>query len=245
MARKRRVTITEYDEAALTTYSLGELELLLNLPPHQEMSKLRLFMAPSDIDIFDDSAYKGSEPPDEPFLPLVHTVWYCTLADSVYDAGSMILTMQILKKTPAETYDFLDEAAFADWILHRIQIAAEAVDRPNIEYLTENNMPITDQDLSIYPKRREDLIKLLKGGMFGYLFYIGHPSVGAVDPSIRIPINHDYALSIMIRFGSFNSDLFSSQEEIDAEKADLLNEFLDNMRLTYSDQILQQIIKSS
>ena len=96
MTRKRRVSITEYEEASLITYSLGELELLLNLPPHQEMSNLELFLAPSGIDIFDDSAYKGSEPPDEPFLPLVDTVWYCTLEDSVYDAGSMILTMQIL-----------------------------------------------------------------------------------------------------------------------------------------------------
>ena len=241
MVFHRRVSITEYEDASLVTYNLGGTELLLNLPPHQELSKLRFYLAPSDIDIFDMSGYKGSLPPDEAYLLLVKTIWYCTLAGSAYDAGTMILTVSVVNNVPGENYDFLDETSFSDWMLSRIGSSFMELDKPNLDYLTENNIPITESDYSIYPKKREELIKINKGGVNGYLCYSGQPSFDELDPSLRFPLNNDYALSIIIRFGGFTSNLFSSKEEIVAEKNGLLYEFLDNMRLTYPPDILQQI----
>ena len=241
MSHTRRVSITEYAEASLVSYNLGGVDLLLNLPPHQELSKVQLYLAPSRIDIFDNSAYKGGPPPEKVYLPLVKTAWLCTLAGSVYDAGSMILIIEVLKNNPDEHYDFLDEASFANWMLNGLRVVFEELDRPNIEYLTENNLPITDQDFSVYPKQRSELIKISKGGMFGYLYYTGHPGIDGLDATIRIPINKDYALAIIIRFGGFNSNFFSSEAEIIAEKDGLLYEFLDNVRLTYPAEILEQI----
>ncbi|MES2822663.1 MAG: hypothetical protein V4732_03605 [Pseudomonadota bacterium] len=245
MAKLSQILSPEYQHAPLVVYSLDGVELLISLPQHQ--STTDSVLAPSDIDIFNQSVYQGGPPPNERYILLIKNAWSYRFENSSIDAGTLFLTVAIVHSLDEreKNYNFLDGESCAEWIIDRMVKSYSPLDAESIEELKLNDLPFSETHLWIYPKKASDLEKIMKNGMHWYRGKTGHPSMGEPQPFFRIPINSRFALEMNIHFGGFNPEYFEFPETIETTKEFLLQEFLEHVRITYPPEILAQVTNTN
>ncbi|MES2673892.1 MAG: hypothetical protein V4660_06600 [Pseudomonadota bacterium] len=226
-------------------FNLGETELVLSLPQHQ--ANYNPTLAPSDIDILDSQTFENESPENERHITLIDNAWDYRFANSPINAGRLYLSICAFDLSSEEKniYNFLDGSSFAKWIIARTEKTFSAIDKENIAHLKLNEIAVTDDDLCVYPKQTSDLEKIIRGGMHWYRGRTGHPSMGEPQSFFRLPIGQHYALEINIKFGGFNPEYFEFPETIEATKEFLLQEFLEQVRITYPPEILAQVTNTN
>lgn len=230
----------DYQHFPLVAYSLGGVELVFRLPQHY--GDYPPVVAASDIDIHDHDLYQGSLSLLR-YLLLIENSWMYRFKDSPIDACSVTLYIAVVRCEDElqKNYDFLNQESFSQWVIDALQEHYGTLIEEELLELKMNDLPVIEEEMWQYPKEIADLEFFQKCGVNWCYGWTGHPSMGSLDPFIRLPLASEYALEIGLKFGGFNPNFFESIELVEEIKEELMQEFLEHFHIKYSPETLAEI----
>ncbi|MGM8228378.1 hypothetical protein ACSV5M_17485 [Cellvibrio sp. ARAG 10.3] len=230
----------DYQYSPLVVYSLGGVELVFRLPQHY--GNYPPVVAASDINIHDHDLYQGCLPLLR-YLPLIENSWMYRFKDSPIDACSVTLYIAVVRCDDElqKKYDFLNQESFSRWVIDAIQQHYGTLIEEELLELKMNDLPVIEEEMWQFPKETADLEFFQKCGVNWCCGWTGHPSMGSLDPFIRLPLANEYALEIVFSFGGFNPNYFESIELVEKIKEELVQEFLEHVHINYSPETLAEI----